>query len=98
VARVLEFHPEAEDEFFAAIDTYEAARPGLGAAFLGAVYEATERVMERPLAGSPVGAELRRVFVRRFPYFVLYESDASRVWVVAVAHFRRRPGYWRDRR
>ncbi len=97
MARVLEFHPGAEEEFYAAIDWYEAARPGLGAAFLGAVYEATERALDHPLAGSPLGVELRRVFVRRFPYFVLYEGDASRVWVVAVAHFRRRPGYWKDR-
>lgn len=98
MARVLEFHPEAQDEFFAAIDWYEAARPGLGAAFLGAVYEATERARERPLAGAPLGSDLRRVFVRRFPYFVLYENDLTRVWVVAVAHFRRRPGYWKVRR
>ena len=98
MARVLEFHPEAQDEFFAAIDWYEAARPGLGAAFLSAVSEAAERALERPLAGAPLGSNLRRIFVRQFPYFVLYESDLSRVWVVAVAHFRRRPEYWKGRR
>jgi len=76
MVRVLEFHSEAQDDFFAAIDCYETARPGLGAAFLSADYEAAERAVERPLAGSPVGSPLRRVLVPRFPYFVLYASDA----------------------
>ena len=98
MARVLEFHSAARDEFDAAVDWYEAARPGFGAAFLAAVYEAAERAAEHPLAGAPLGSELSRVFVRRFPYFVLYDSDAVRVRVVAVAHFRRRPGYWKSRR
>lgn len=44
-----------------------------------------------------MGQALRRVFVARFPYFVLYAPDDAPMEIVTVAHFRRRPGYWRDR-
>jgi toxin ParE1/3/4 len=37
------------------------------------------------------------MFVPRFPYALIYAVEERRVFVVAVAHFRRRPGYWRDR-
>ncbi len=95
--RDLEFHPEARDEFFAAAERYAAIRPSLGAAFLEHVEAATDRALRSPGTGAPVGPDLRRQFVRRFPYFVLYASDDARVYIVAVAHFRQRPGFWRSR-
>lgn len=95
--RAVAFHPEAEAEFLAAVTRYEGLQPGLGEAFGAAVRVATEFAGEWPAAGGPHGATLRRVFVRRFPYFVLYAHDATQVYVVAVAHFRQRPGYWMER-
>lgn len=97
MALALEFHPEADAELTEAVDWYDAERRGLGAAFLVAVREAVERARRAPLTGTPAGNDLRRVFVNRFPYAVLYAVDAQRVYVVAVAHFRRRPGYWKHR-
>jgi hypothetical protein len=35
--------------------------------------------------------------VRRFPYGVIYRVREEVIWVVAIAHMRRRPGYWLDR-
>jgi len=98
VARTAEFHPEARAEFYAATDRYELLQPGLGAAFLAAVQAASKYALRCQSAGAPVSTELRRVFVRRFLYYLLYEADESRVFILAVAHFRRRPGYWSDRR
>jgi hypothetical protein len=93
----VEFHPEARTDFYVAVDWYEGERLGLGMAFSTGVQLALTRAAAIPLAGSPVGTELRRVFVPHFPYSVLYAVETTRLWVVAVAHFRRRPGYWRDR-
>jgi hypothetical protein len=36
--------------------------------------------------------------MRRFPLAFIYRVDAEALWIVAVAHRRRRPGYWRQRR
>jgi hypothetical protein len=39
----------------------------------------------------------RRHRVRRFPYLVFYAVAPEEIRVVAIAHAKRRPGYWRDR-
>lgn len=39
----------------------------------------------------------RRMVLRRFPYLVVFRETAAGVEKIAVAHERRRPGYWRDR-
>ena len=93
----VEFHADAIAEFEAAVDRYEAERRGLGAAFAEAVHVATARAAEAPASGLPFSAGTRRIFVLRFPYAVIYAQDGNRVLVVAIAHFRRRPGYWRRR-
>jgi toxin ParE1/3/4 len=98
VALPAEFHPEAQAEFDAAADRYQRERHGLGAEFVAAVEAAVGRAAGTPLAGAPLAADVRRVFMRRFPYAVLYAPESNRLLVLAVAHLRRRPGYWRHRR
>jgi toxin ParE1/3/4 len=97
MALIAEFHPEARAEFDAALEYYELVRPGLGSAFLAEVKAATEYAQRLPQAGSPVSDALRRTFIRRFPYYLLYATETTRIYILAVAHFRRRPGYWRSR-
>ena len=42
--------------------------------------------------------EFRHYVVRRFPYIIFYVELEEAIWIVAVAHGRRRPDYWRRRR
>jgi hypothetical protein len=35
--------------------------------------------------------------LRRFPFGLLYAIETERIVIVAVAHLKRRPGYWKDR-
>ena len=44
-----------------------------------------------------IEAELRRRLVRRFPFGILYRIEPEEIVIVAVAHLRRKPGYWRER-
>lgn len=79
---------------------YESHRVGLGAAFLDAVDNAVARIAEMPSMGSPLGTAdetIRRRAVLRFPYHVIYVELPDRLQIVAVAHDRRRPGYWAGR-
>ncbi len=91
--------PEAEEELGAAALWYEAKRRGLGADLIAAIDEALERVSENPLA-SPIwrpGMPFRRHGIRRFPYVVFFTVSGDGIHVLAVAHAKRRPGYWLDR-
>ncbi|OFV96656.1 MAG: hypothetical protein A3H28_03680 [Acidobacteria bacterium RIFCSPLOWO2_02_FULL_61_28] len=92
-----EFHPEAEQEFVEAAAYYERNVRGLGERFGSEVRHAIERLLEYPELGSPIDADLRRLLLTRFPYFLIYSFTADLLRVVAVAHARRRPGYWRTR-
>lgn len=98
MALPVEYHPAAREEFDAAMSYYEAARAGLGSAFLQAVEVATRRTQQVPLGGTPVLNGIRRVMLRRFPYGLLYAVEDTRIFVLAIAHVRRRPGYWQSRR
>ena len=89
--------PPAEEEMTEAARFYEAAKTGLGDAFLDDIQRAIETVRERPLLGVAVVYGFRRALLRRFPFSIVYAIDESEIIVVAVAHQRRRPYYWKGR-
>jgi len=92
-----EFHREAQDEFISAAQYFESQTENLGLDFIAAVERTYQRILEFPNSGRPFGRRLRRLLVPGFPYGLLYRVEAERIFIVAVAHFSRRPGYWRSR-
>jgi len=61
-----------------------------------ATIEAIERQPEIGTAAHP-DLETRRVVVTRFPYQVVYRLGQDDLEIVAIAHLKRRPGYWKHR-
>jgi hypothetical protein len=92
------FHPEAEAELEDASLFYESRMRGLGKSFAEEVERTIHLIREFPDAGAPIAQMRRRVFVARFPFSVVYRHDADALVIVAVAHQRRRAGYWRKRK
>ena len=92
-----EFHPEAEEEFIEAAAYYERNVPGLGERFGREVLRDIEQLLEHPELGTPIDENLRKLFLIRFPYLLIYSFTTDVLRIVAVAHTRRRPGYWRAR-
>jgi hypothetical protein len=97
----VEFLPDAQEEMIAAAEWYEARRPDTGQRFLSEISRHLRWIAARPdAAGTRMrdrrGREVRAMFVGSFPYRIVYRI-ASTVLVVAVAHTRRRPGYWMRR-
>jgi len=92
-----EFHSEAEEELAESAVFYNSRVIDLGESFTSEVQRVVNMVRDHPDLGSPLGAMLRRILVRRFPYSVIYRHDRSRIFIIAVAHQHRRPGYWRHR-
>ena len=89
----------ASKEFTAAVRGYEEQRPGLGGEFFDAVVHATSLIQAQPEIGalSP-DRRTRRVLVQRFPYQVVYRLSEDEIVIVAIAHLKRKPGYWRKRK
>lgn len=92
-----EFVSEARSEFLAEVDYYNKEAAGLGARFTAAIEEATARAVAFPLAGSPYSMGTRRVFVKDFPFALVYRPTADGIIVFALAHQSRLPDYWQSR-
>jgi toxin ParE1/3/4 len=93
----VEFHPEANTEFQAAAAYYEKEVPGLGEAFISELERVAELIGAHPGIGNPIDQILRRVVLVRFPFSIIYRYESEKLSIVAVAHQRRKPGYWRGR-
>jgi plasmid stabilization system protein ParE len=91
------FLPEADAEFREAARYYESEAPGLGVAFVAEIRRAISEILTNPEAATLVGGGIRRRLVRRFPYSLLYSLEGDEVVVLAVAHQKRRPRYWKPR-
>ena len=77
---------------------YEDQSERLGLDFILTVQRTYERLGESPAIGQRVGRHLRRLLGPKFPYGLLYRAQPERIYIVAVMHLHRRPGYWRSRR
>ena len=102
MSRKVLLEPEASTELHEAARWYEDRRSGLGLAFLAAVDRAMEQVAAWPESGTPMPGvstdlQVRRMPLPSFPYYLAYLLTADSVRVLAVAHVRRRPGYWNAR-
>jgi hypothetical protein len=92
-----EFHPEALLEAWEARRWYSERDPRAGASFLAELDHAQEQVKAHPDRWPIYLNETRRYRFRRFRYFMVYHATAQRVVVLAIAHAKRRPGYWKAR-
>ncbi len=91
-------HPAAYRELEAAVEWYEGKDPGLGGEFYEAVIQAVTFGVPLPVLGirRPVSdATVQRILVDRFPYTIFQATRPGQERrVLAVAHQKRRPGYW----
>jgi plasmid stabilization system protein ParE len=91
------YHPLADQELSAAARFYHRQAQGLGSDFLDEVERTEALLVAFPHTGRPLRGAIRRLGVRRFPFDLIYEVHSDELWILAVAHQRRKPGYWADR-
>jgi plasmid stabilization system protein ParE len=91
------FHPEALAEAQAAIAWYRERSVLAANAFITELGKAVDAVYDAPQRWPLYLGETRRFPLRRFPFWVIYREKPQAIEVLAVAHARRRPGYWRAR-
>ena len=92
------WHPLARRELFESSDFYEREVAGLGEIFLDRIEGALEQLRAHPRSGPSTRRDARKCRVSRFPYNLIYRIEADRIFILAVAHHKRRPYYWARRR
>jgi len=93
-----EFHPEAAQEFAAEVLFYKERGRGLGQRFAQEVRMAIQKALATPERWRVIEDDVRRCRVRVFPHSVLYTIEPDNILIIAIAHDKRQPGYWRHRR
>jgi toxin ParE1/3/4 len=93
-----EFHPDAEQEFIETAAHYELEVPGLGTRFGTEVNRVIDLLLENPMMGAPVDENIRHFVLRRFPHSIIYAEVPEILYILAVAHGNREPGYWQSRK
>jgi hypothetical protein len=96
--RAIRFHRDALTELREQAIYYERQSKGLGMRFVNQIEHATRLAATLPAAGSPYKYGTRRVFPKDFPFSVVYREFDDGIVIIAVAAFRRRPGYWSHRK
>jgi len=91
-------HPLALREISTAADRYRKVSREVEDRFTGAVEHAFFRVRQHPELGKELGRGERRLLLRRFPYKLIYRPHPPSIVILALAHHKRREGYWRRRR
>jgi plasmid stabilization system protein ParE len=83
-----------------AVTWYRDRDPELANRFLDEVYRTLALIEQFPNTGGPVfgvaDLRTRQLPVDNFPYQVIFKRYEYRIAVLAIAHERKRPGYWNN--
>jgi toxin ParE1/3/4 len=90
-------HPHARAELIEAVAYYEQQSPGLGEGLYDEIRRMTAAIEQAPHQYPSGRHGSRRILGRRFPYSLVYIERPDCVYIVAVAHAKRRPDYWQAR-
>lgn len=91
------FHPEVKEDIQSTYHWYQEQAEGLGDDFLAELEASYEVISELPDTWPIFQKNFRRYLLARFPYSVVYRKRGKIIFVVAIMHNRRKPGYWRER-
>lgn len=93
----LSYHPESKADSRKAIDWYWDQNRVAVFNFRDELNAALARIRTNSGIGSPYLHGTRRVLLNRFPFSIVYRERLQDVQIIAIAHAKRRPGYWAKR-
>ena len=91
------FHPEAVSELNNAVDYYEEQETGLGIDFTKEIQKGIAMISKYPGSWQQVSASTRRLIIKKIPYGLIYMRMDNTIFIIAVMHLNRKPGYWKYR-
>ena len=92
-----EFDFDTEGESIESAAYYVRHLIGLGRRFGREVQGAINLILDNPSIGTPIEGDIRCVLLGTFPYSIVYSIEDQLIFVLAIAHGSRKPGYWRSR-
>lgn len=95
--RDLIFHPDVKEDINISYQWYQKQAEGLGEDFLSELEASYQAISEFPNSWPNFQNGFKRYLLSRFPFSVIYRENDGKLYIVAVMHNRRKPGYWHVR-
>ena len=90
-------HPEADKEILEALRFYRDRKPGLDSRLLSEIEQLKAKLLKQPRRCGFIEEPLRCCRLARFPFGLVYHVTEAEIFIVALMHWKRRPGYWKSR-
>jgi plasmid stabilization system protein ParE len=97
VGKAINLSDGAKLDYNESFDWYGERSPAAALGFSAAVEEAFERIAAAPHRFSATDRGCRYCALKRYPFQIIFRERTRCIEIVAIAHAKRRPGYWRDR-
>jgi hypothetical protein len=91
------FHPDVSHEIKKSYIWYQEKAEGLGDNFLDELETAYQTIIELPSTWPKFQKGFRRYLLTSFPFSIIYKYEGEKIFVVAVMHNSKKPGYWKKR-
>jgi len=91
------YYSQAEDELTEIVDYYNNISDELGYDFLKKIKSSIQNICEFPELYPTISKFNRKCHCKRFPYNVIYHLHDNSIYIVAIAHEKRKPNYWKKR-
>jgi len=88
---------EAQAEIEGAFEHYRAESRELAERFLAEIGASLDLIRLHPRLYPIATRNTRRRILHTFPYSLIFQERPDVILVIAIAHAKRRPGYWTKR-
>lgn len=92
-----EYLADARVDFDESFDWYAKRSSPAAIGFAAAVDEAIQNIAAHPTQFQLTYGGCRYAALKRYPFRIVFREATDCLTVVAIAHAKRRPGYWRRR-
>jgi len=93
----IEFHPDVVNDLEGSFNWYEDQLNGLGYQFLDELESGFTAIKNFPDTWANFQYGFKRYILNRFPFSIIYTVSNDQIFVIAIMHNSRKPGYWVDR-
>jgi len=90
------FNELAYAELEDSADYYELQVDGLGIIFKEEILKGLKSIKQHPDAWPVENGDIRKFILYKFPYKILYSIEPDCIYILAIAHFHRKPQYYSD--
>lgn len=93
----VDFHPAATEELETSAAWYAQRSQDAARGFAIEVDASLMKIANDPLRFPLIDQRHQACGIARYPFQIVFRNDGARIYVIAIAHAKRRPDYWSER-